>query len=52
MDVIRLPHLIALGLVWTAQASATTCPADWTQYIDEANAYWATHKMTGFGSDQ
>ena len=26
--------------------------ADWTQYIDEANAYWTTHKMTGFGSDQ
>jgi hypothetical protein len=26
--------------------------ADWTQYIDEANAYWTTHNMTGFGGDQ
>ena len=25
---------------------------DWTQYISEATAYWSTHKMTGFGSDQ
>jgi hypothetical protein len=25
---------------------------DWTQYIAEAAAYWSTHKMTGFGSDQ
>jgi len=25
---------------------------DWTQYIAESNAYWATHKMSGFGSDQ
>jgi hypothetical protein len=25
---------------------------DWTQYIAKAKAYWATHTMTGFGSDQ
>jgi hypothetical protein len=25
---------------------------DWTQYSAQAKAYWATHKMTGFGSDQ
>jgi hypothetical protein len=25
---------------------------DWTQYIAQSNAYWRTHKMTGFGSDQ
>jgi hypothetical protein len=25
---------------------------DWTQYIAQAKAYWATHTMTGFGSDQ
>jgi len=25
---------------------------DWTQYIDQARAYWATHTMKGFGSDQ
>jgi hypothetical protein len=25
---------------------------DWTQYIAKSKAYWATHAMTGFGSDQ
>jgi hypothetical protein len=25
---------------------------DWTQYIAQAKAYWATHVMSGFGSDQ
>jgi hypothetical protein len=25
---------------------------EWTQYIPEAAAYWSTHALTGFGSDQ
>jgi hypothetical protein len=25
---------------------------DWTQYVVAAKAYWATHTMKGFGSDQ
>jgi hypothetical protein len=36
----------------TLQDAQQGISTDWTQYIAQSQAYWRTHKMSGFGSDQ